>query len=161
MQRSVWLAALLCAFLPAYDGRSEEQPSSWAERERITLVHPSGLEIELPADVYEIEISAKGWHIRPQEAARLRSPFDIRIEVAAPARPDGAWPQSRLLHGRTVHYRIDSEEAGSGGILYVLHAWAEGRGDVHLMLEQTVQVEPPAAPDFADSWAILALARNR
>jgi hypothetical protein len=85
--------------------------------------HPSGLEIELPNDVYEVETSATGWRIRPLAAVQRRSPFEIHIEIAASARPEGEWPQSRRLHGREIHYRIDNEEdsgiacaaAGGGG----------------------------------------------
>lgn len=160
MRKAATLALLACLLLPACDGADQEPPSSWSGRSFSTLVHPSGLRIELPADVYEIEETATGWQIRPANAASLRTPFEIRVAVAAGARPAGEWPERRRLDGRDFRYRIDHVDAGSGGDMYVLQAWEETQGEAHLTLQQTAQTEPPAEPDFSDGWAILERAHR-
>ena len=160
MRTGAILALLACLLLPACDSEDQEMPSSWSGQTLSTLSHPSGLRIELPADLYEIEETATGWRIRPADAANLRSPFEISVAVAAGARPAGEWPERRRLDGRDFRYRIDHADAGSGGDMQVLRAWEETEGDSYLTLQQTVQAEPPAQPDFADGWAILGRARR-
>jgi hypothetical protein len=160
MRMVATLALLACLLLPACHGADQEPPSSWSGRTLSTLVHPSGLRIELPADVYEVEETATGWQIRPADAAQLRAPFEIRVALAAGARPAGEWPEHRRLDGRDFRYRIDHVDGGSGGDIQVLHAWEETQGEAYLTLQQTVQAEPLAQPDFADGWAILERARR-
>lgn len=160
MRIGATLALLTCMLLPACDGADQESPSSWSGRERVTLVHPSGLRIELPADVYELEQTAAGWLIRPADTAALRNPFEIAVAMAAGERPAGEWPERRRMDGRDFRYRIERTGNGSGGDTQVLRAWEESPGETYLTLQQTVQVEPPAQPDFADGWAILGLARR-
>jgi hypothetical protein len=155
------LLILVVISLQACDSGTVELPETWAGRDRVTFTHPSGLEIELPEGVYEVEETATGFRIRPKGAAQMRSPFLIHVKRATGARPNGAWPQSRRLRERDFRYRVDdSKEGGSGGEEHLLQAW-ESQADAHLMLEQMVQVEFPMRPDFTDGWAILAFARLR
>jgi hypothetical protein len=160
MQTRATLALLASTLLLACDGADQEPLSSWSGRERVTLVHPSGLRIELPTDVYEAEETAAGWQIRPADAATLRSPFEINVALAVGARPAGEWPESRRLDSRDFRYRIERTGGGSGGDMQVLRAWENSPGETYLTLQQTVQVEPPARPDFADGWAIIERARR-
>ena len=66
----------------------------------------------------------------------------------------------RRLDGRDFRYGIDHVDGGSGGDTQVLQAWEETQGESYLILQQTVQGEPPAQPDFADGWAILERAHR-
>lgn len=120
------------------------------------LVHGSGLLLwPQPAAVVVRETPA-GFRADPANARRLRNPWsaEVRIEAADPVSRSGATP--RRVGAHPTHYTLSvDEEAGSGGPLHTLTASAacEGR---YIVLQASQQVEPPATPDWAPAWMLLA-----
>jgi hypothetical protein len=122
---------------------------------RITMKHPSGLLVQLPESEFRVEQTELGFRITPPDAAEVRSPFEVRVEVHEGHQPEGEWPQKRTIEGREVRYRVDVQEGGSAGQLHTLSAW-ESWGNRYVLVTQRVQSEPPATPDFGAAWLVVA-----
>jgi hypothetical protein len=155
--RALFAVIAVVVFTLACGDSEDPQPEAWVGAELVAVSHPNGLVLELPQGLYLVETTAAGFRIRPKGAQRMRSPFEIRIEVGGESPPDGDWPQRRELRGHQVRFRLETHEGGSGGTEHVLHAW-QTSGEAVLTLQQRVQFEGPGRPEFRDGWAVLATA---
>jgi hypothetical protein len=141
-----WLSLLLAASVSM---------CSMNQNEKMTEVaHPNGLLLNLPQSL-SAEQTSNGFLLRPQGYRELRSPPEIRVTLHDNRqRPEGEWPQVRQIDGLPVYYRIEKNTAGSGGDIHVLSAW-EAYPTGYIFLQQHVQVEEPAKPDFTLGWIVI------
>ncbi|MCG5054167.1 MAG: Tsi3 family protein [Myxococcales bacterium] len=118
--------------------------------------HSNGLSL-LINDKQQAAETAAGFRITMRGSQERRNPEEVDVELR-PGQPAEGFPKSRKAGGRTYHYRIDVESAGSSGDLHVLKAWADA-GAGHVWIEQAGAAEGPGAPDFGLAWEVAGGAR--
>jgi len=117
------------------------------------LTHQTGFVISIPAK-YQFETTISGYVIYPPGGRELRSPIEVQVNYSQDPQPKGEFKQTRDINGVTVHYNIDQVSGGSGGAEYTIQAWQPYKKG-SLWFEQTIQLEPPAEPDYQMFWEIV------
>lgn len=117
-----------------------------------TETHRNGLVINI-ADTLKVEQTEGGFHIYPPNGLDRRSPVEATAELHAgePA-PPGEWPEEKRVGERTVHYRIDESDGGSGGREYDMQAWEPYPGG-YILYRERIQSE--GKPDFELLWGLV------
>jgi Tse3 toxin immunity protein Tsi3 len=118
-----------------------------------SIVHSNGLTLSLNQKL-EVERTSEGFRIRPLNFRKMRSPFELTIELSK-TRPDGEWPSTRPTNGETIHYRIDQQSGGSGGTAGFLSAWKPCTKG-YVLVRQRAQAEELNLPDYSVAWQVIA-----
>lgn len=115
--------------------------------------HQNGLSLCLPQSLI-VESSATGFTIYPN---RTQEQYRLPLEVSVSLEPGQMNSQANWLQSwpffNNVHYRIDEEEGGSGGVGYRLTAWQQ-MGDSHIVYRQFTQADG-TKPDFSLAWQVI------
>lgn len=151
MAAFVWLAS---AIAPMAACRRDNHRTTGPT---MTFAHPNGLSLALPERLDGRSLSVKqtetGFDIQDGRSARYVTHVIVDLRAGATA-PPGAFPKTRAIGGRTIHYVVAEAEgpAGSGGPEYDLRAWEPARGG-HVAYASREQTE--GEPDFSLAWTVI------
>jgi hypothetical protein len=123
----------------------------------VRYVHQNGLSLCLP-DSLTVEKRANGFSIYIKETKeQYRLPLEVNVSLqAGEIEPQAHWLQSWPLFSslfNNVHYRVEEEEGGSGGVGYRLTAWQK-QGDGYIVYQQVTQADG-TSPDFSLAWQVI------
>jgi hypothetical protein len=127
-----------------------------------TTVHAgNGLELAVPDSLdlggmrkIGVEQTATGFRVFPANGGQVRYATEATVDLRGGNAEPGDWPASSSIDGRTIHYRIDHAEGGSGGAQFELQAW-ETCASGHLVYHQSDQSEALAKPRFDLVWNVI------
>lgn len=119
-------------------------------------VHPSGLTLLPQSAAYNVQSRDFGFRVDPANARSQRTPWSVELRFLSGPQPAKATSKSKQVGEHAAHFALQvDEEAGSGGALHTLTAWAAcGSGELQMRASQ--QAEPPARPDWSAAWQLLA-----
>ena len=131
-----------------------------APRTAEALVNGRVLVVGVPAG-FEATAVPDGIRLRPSDADRRRSPYDISVGVEVAAPVPASMTRQRTVNDRIVRYRIDRVDGGgSGGDETALEAVLPcASGMIRLRLD--TQTENGFEPDLRPVWEMLEAARCR
>jgi Tse3 toxin immunity protein Tsi3 len=127
--------------------------NSQKEASIFSLSHSNGLNLSLKQKL-DVERTSDGFRIRPLNFRKLRSPFELTIDLSRTP-PEGEWPDMRQAHGETIHYRIDQQSGGSGGTVGILSGW-KACTNGYVLVRQRIQAEEPSLLDYSVAWQVLS-----
>jgi hypothetical protein len=128
------------------------------EADMLPLGTSSGLILSV-SEKLDIQPTGDGFRIRPLNFSKMRSPFDLTVELKKTV-PKGQWPDSRIVNKETIRYRVEEQSGGSGGAGVTLIAWKPcSRG--YILIRHRVQAEEPTPPDHTIAWQVIEAARCR
>lgn len=127
-----------------------------------SMAHPNGLLLAMPDSIelgvmrkIAIEQTTTGFKVQPADQGMVRYVTEATVERRdGDSAPAGEWPEKRTIDGRTVHYRIDRSDGGSGGAEYNFQAW-ERVAVGYIFYRQYDQAEEPAPPRFDLIWSVI------
>lgn len=118
-------------------------------------VHPNGLTLRLPASLSVQEMPG-GFLVDIEARRRSRYPLNVEVVRHEGANsPDGNWPTTRVVRGRTCAYRQTHGSGGSGGDEIFLDAWCPYPGG-YVQIDHAAQSEWPPEPSDEFGWQVLA-----
>lgn len=107
-------------------------------------VHKNGLTVRLPEKFAAAEIG-EGFRIEPADGSNKNVRYPVEATVTLEADPPaGEFPREKTDGGRSVKYRVEKQDGGSGGEEYSLTAIETVAGGyiVYRQREQSKTVEP-------------------
>ena len=147
------ILALAAGCSPSPDAPGATTPSP--EENAREYVHKNGLTIELP-EKFSVEETSEGFIIEPAGGANRNVRYPIEAQVILKKDeipPSREYAEQKTIGNRTIKYRINQNEGGSGGAEYNLTA-NEQIGDSVIYYSQSEQSED-VAPHFKLCWTII------
>lgn len=146
---------LLCFVLGLAANCTTLPSQQTAEENMREYVHKNGLMVKLP-EKYSAEESGEGFVVQPADGSNknLRYPIEANVAFHKNGKmPKGEWTQQKNIGNRTIKYRIEKQEGGSGGAEYSFSAY-ESAGNGYIYYEQREQNED-VQPQFNICWTII------
>lgn len=116
-----------------------------------------GLEVQVPAEGWEIVEAGNRLTLRPADWRGRRTVEEIRLEVLD-SEPEGDFPDERKLENGVARYRVDTAPGGSGGEEHTLTARLTLAGR-HIVMQHMAQAEAPSQPNHDLAWRTLGSAQ--
>lgn len=148
------LLLVCCAILLQSCGFASDSQISAAQNIK-EIKHANNLVVGVPAG-FAARDDDNGFVIEPEnnENVSLRRPIAVNVSFEkGKSIPQEAPLESKTVNGKTVFYRIEKSEGGSGGEQYYLEVF-EKAGDGWITYSQSEQSEY-AQPDFALCWQVV------
>lgn len=156
MRRAGLVTVLSVIGLAACHNAPEPLVTTIHSGNRLELSMPSTMQVDSGRDRVVVQETGAGFHVFPASGRRRRVSIEAWVELhpGAPA-PDGSWPETKRVGERSIRYRIDASEGGSGGTQYDLRAWEPCPGG-YLLYRQGDLVEEPGRPNLDLAWMVIA-----
>jgi len=146
------LILLVC--LSALAAGCPSGPSSVVPKENMReYVHKNGLTVKLSEKFSAVE-TGEGFTVEPADGSNKNVRYPVQARLALQIKvPEWENAEQKTVGNRTINYRTEKQEGGSGGAEYTFSAY-EQTGDAYIYYEQREQSKD-AAPQFNLCWSII------
>ena len=122
-------------------------------------VHKNGLTIKLPAD-FSAEETDEGFIVQPADGSNksVRFPVEARVALLKDGKPtdgDEKRMQQKSVGNRTLKYRVEKLDGGSGGAEYDFFAYESVAGSSGYISYRQREQSENSEPAFNLVWQII------